>query len=201
VPEQQFGRYRLLSLLGRGGMGEVWRAVDTAKDRTIVLKVLGSWLGGDPEFAARFRRESALAARLSAPNIVPIHDYGEIDGTTELDGRPVAVTGGDDDTVRVWDLTTGDPIGSPLTGHTDAVEAVAVTRLDGRPVAVTGSSDRTARLWDLTTGTALGRPLAGFTDVVRAVVTTEIDGRPVVLTGGGVHSALQVWDVRTAARL
>ena len=80
MSEQMFGRYRLLSLLGRGGMGEVWRAIDTRKDREVALKVLGSWLNGDPDFAARFRREATLAARLNSPHIVPIHDYGEIDG-------------------------------------------------------------------------------------------------------------------------
>ena len=85
VTEQEFGRYRLVSLLGRGGMGEVWRAVDTDKDREVALKVLGSWLGGDPLFAERFRRESALAARLNSPNIIPIHDYGEIDGRLYID--------------------------------------------------------------------------------------------------------------------
>jgi WD40 repeat protein len=62
------------------------------------------------------------------------------------------VTGAWDDTVRVWDLTTGIPIGDPLTGHTNTVPAVACTQLDGRPIAVTGSWDRTVRVWDLTTG-------------------------------------------------
>ncbi|MFD0260465.1 caspase family protein, partial [Kitasatospora indigofera] len=68
-----------------------------------------------------------------------------------LDGRPVAVTGSWDDTVRVWDLTTGRAVGNPLTGHNGAVEAVACSMLDGRPVAVTGSWDDTVRVWDLTT--------------------------------------------------
>lgn len=77
---QAFGNYRLLSLLGRGGMGEVWRAHDTRKDREVAVKVLGAWLGADPDYARRFRREAALAARLNAPNILPIHDYGDVDG-------------------------------------------------------------------------------------------------------------------------
>ena len=50
--------------------------------------------------------------------------------TTVLpDGRPVAVTGSDDRTLRIWDLTTGTPIGDPLTGHTDTVTAIATTVL------------------------------------------------------------------------
>ncbi|MYV38991.1 hypothetical protein GT030_08920, partial [Streptomyces sp. SID1328] len=65
---------------------------------------------------------------------------------------PIAVTASWDKTIRLWDLTTGQPIGQPLTGHTDVVLSVACTLLDGTPIAVTGSSDRTVRLWDLTTG-------------------------------------------------
>ncbi|MFB7081104.1 hypothetical protein ACFCYO_27175, partial [Streptomyces sp. NPDC056308] len=72
--------------------------------------------------------------------------------TAVVDGRPVAVTGSVDETVRVWDLTTGQPIGEPLTGHTGAVCAVATAVVDGRPVAVTGSVDETVRVWDLATG-------------------------------------------------
>ena len=75
-----FGPYRLLSQLGAGGMGEVWRARDTRKDREVAVKVLGPGLGTEPGYEARFRREAVSAARLNAPNIIPIHDYGEIDG-------------------------------------------------------------------------------------------------------------------------
>ena len=85
MTDKSFGPYRLLDRLGRGGMGEVWRAVDTRKDREVALKVLGSWMCGDPHFAARFKREAALAARLNAPNIVPIHDYGQIDDRLFID--------------------------------------------------------------------------------------------------------------------
>ena len=75
-----FGRYQLIELLGRGGMGEVWRAHDTAIDRTVALKMLLPHFAKDPEFEKRFRREARAAARLDDPHVVPIHDVGEIDG-------------------------------------------------------------------------------------------------------------------------
>ncbi|GAA3022628.1 hypothetical protein GCM10010528_00930 [Gordonia defluvii] len=84
-----FGRYELGELLGRGGMGEVYRAVDTKNDRTVALKLLPTALAGDEVYAERFRRESRTAARLGDPHIIPIHDFGEIDGTLYLDMRVV----------------------------------------------------------------------------------------------------------------
>ncbi len=84
-----FGPYELVELLGVGGMGEVWRARDTRRDRWVALKVLPEQLNGDREFASRFRRESHVAARLREPHVVPIHDYGEIDGRLYIDMRLV----------------------------------------------------------------------------------------------------------------
>ncbi len=81
---EQFGRYLLLELLGRGGMGEVWRAHDTVADRTVALKRLVPRLADDPAFTSRFRRECAVAARISDPHIVAILDVGEIDGRLYL---------------------------------------------------------------------------------------------------------------------
>ncbi|MCU1698390.1 MAG: serine/threonine protein kinase, partial [Mycobacterium sp.] len=75
-----FGRYRLIELLGRGGMGEVWRAFDTAMNRVVALKVLPANLADDAQYQARFRREAQAAASLDEPHIVPIHDFGEVDG-------------------------------------------------------------------------------------------------------------------------
>ncbi|MCU1701457.1 MAG: serine/threonine protein kinase [Mycobacterium sp.] len=75
-----FGRYQLIDLLGRGGMGEVWRAHDTAIDRVVALKMLLPHYAKDPDFDKRFRREARIAARLNDPHVVPIHDVGEIDG-------------------------------------------------------------------------------------------------------------------------
>jgi len=50
--------------------------------------------------------------------------------------------------VRIWDAATGTPVGGPLTGHTDWVNAVATGQLDGRTVVVSGSGDQTVRTWD-----------------------------------------------------
>jgi len=75
-----FGRYRLLDLVGRGGMGEVWRAFDTTTDRIVAIKVLPAHLSDDQMFQQRFRREAHAAARLNTPHVVPIYDYGEING-------------------------------------------------------------------------------------------------------------------------
>jgi serine/threonine protein kinase len=82
-----FGRYEFVELLGRGGMGEVWRAHDTATDRIVAIKVLPPELANDAVFQQRFRREARAAAQLNEPHVIPIHGYGEIDGRLYVDMR------------------------------------------------------------------------------------------------------------------
>jgi YVTN family beta-propeller protein len=89
MPMRQVGNYRLESLLGVGGMGEVYKAYDTHRDRYVALKLLPAALSGDQEFVKRFRRESNVAARLRDPHVIPIHDFGEIDGQLFIDMRLV----------------------------------------------------------------------------------------------------------------
>ncbi|OBA63602.1 protein kinase [Mycobacterium sp. 1100029.7] len=84
---ESFGQYELRELLGRGGMGQVYRAYDTSTDRVVALKVLPAHLAEDSEFQQRFRREARIAASLSDPHMVPIHSYGEIDGRLYVDMR------------------------------------------------------------------------------------------------------------------
>ena len=72
--------YRIEVLIGRGGMGVVYRARDLALDRNVALKLLAPHLADDVSFRERFLKESRVAASLEHPNVVPIHDAGEIDG-------------------------------------------------------------------------------------------------------------------------
>ena len=88
MAEAQFGRYQLLQLLGRGGMGEVWRARDSLTDNRIVaVKILPANLANDDVFKQRFRREAQAAARLNNLHVIPIHGYGEIEGRLYVDMR------------------------------------------------------------------------------------------------------------------
>lgn len=85
----RLGPYRLVRRIGKGGMGEVYEAVDTVKDRTVALKLLPPELAENDDYRARFLRESQTAARLHDPHVIPIHDFGEIDGQLYLDMRIV----------------------------------------------------------------------------------------------------------------
>ena len=128
-----------------------------------------------------------------------------------LNGRPVAVTGGDDGTARVWDLASGRRLGEPLAGHDRAVRALACAVVDGRwlavtgeddgrPVAVTGGDDGTMQVWDLASGGRLSEPLAGHDGAVRAVDCAVADGRPVAVSGGEDRT-VRVWELASGRQL
>uniref|UniRef100_UPI0015F0C22B serine/threonine-protein kinase n=1 Tax=Pseudonocardia pini TaxID=2758030 RepID=UPI0015F0C22B len=132
---ETFGPYRLDELVGRGGMGEVWRAFDTRRKRVVALKRLGAEHSGNAEFEARFRRECELAAQLNAPTVIPIHDYGEIDGALFLDMRFVE---GEDLGARLREQGPLAPaaavrIVEQLASALDAAHAAGLVHRDVKP--------------------------------------------------------------------
>ena len=83
IPET-LAHYRVLRLLGRGGMGEVYLAKDSRLDRTVALKVLAGHVAADPERRQRFDREAKAIAALNHPSIVTIHSVEEDQGVAFL---------------------------------------------------------------------------------------------------------------------
>lgn len=74
MPEIIAGKYEVLEVIGRGGMGTVYKALQRNLDRIVAIKMLSEELAADPEFRARFQQEATIIARLNHPNIVAVHD-------------------------------------------------------------------------------------------------------------------------------
>ncbi len=79
-PSARFGKYELLQVLGRGGMGIVYRARQTDLDRIVALKMIVSQALASPEQVARFEAEARAAAGLRHPHVLPVYEAGQIDG-------------------------------------------------------------------------------------------------------------------------
>src|SRR5436190_11238316 len=80
----QLGPYEIVSPLGAGGMGEVYKARDTRLNRTVAVKVLLQQVSSNPELQARFAREAQTIASLNHPHICTLHDVGRHENTSYL---------------------------------------------------------------------------------------------------------------------
>ena len=95
TPGTRLGPYEIVSALGAGGMGEVYKARDTRLDRTVAIKVLPEHVAADPELKQRFEREAKTISSLNHPHICTLHDVGSQDGVDflvmeHLDGETLA---------------------------------------------------------------------------------------------------------------
>ncbi|BAS18623.1 uncharacterized WD repeat-containing protein all2124 (plasmid) [Arthrobacter sp. Hiyo8] len=114
----------------------------------------------------------------------------------------VAVTGGADGTVGLWNLEHRIPIGDRLPGHSGGVTAVAcATRPDWTPIAVTGGADGTVRMWNLIDQAPLSDPLPAHPGGVTAVACATLqDGTPIAVTGGA-DGTVRLWNLIDQAPL
>ncbi|MGO9511739.1 MAG: serine/threonine-protein kinase [Mycobacterium sp.] len=145
-----FGPYRLKRALGRGGMGEVYEAEHTVKEWTVAVKLMSQAVSSDPVFRERMKREARIAGSLQEPHVVPIHDYGEIDGQMFLEMRLIEGTDLDTQLKRYGPLTPPRAVAiiAQIASALDAAHAAGVLHRDVKPPNILVTRDDFAYLVD-----------------------------------------------------
>lgn len=189
---QQLGRYRLGRLIGRGSMGEVYEAEDTVRERTIALKLLWTDLSRDSGFRERMQREARTAGRLQEPHVVPIHDYGDIDGHLFLDMR--LIRGSDLAAVlkRSGPLTAARAVGlvQQAASALDAAHEEGVIHRDIKPANLLLTEDDFLYLADFGIASAVGdEPL----EVPKTIEGTWKYSAPELFSGSDVGRSVDIY--------
>jgi len=193
-----FGPYTIESVLGQGGMGTVFRARHARLERLVALKVISPAFADDPDFRARFLRESQLAASLDHPHVIPIYDADEVDGVLYLAMRYVDGPSLLGLIRKSRPLSRGDTlrIAEQIGGALDAAHAADLIHRDLKPANILiTEADRHAYLCDF--GLAKRTSTQGLTHAGAFMGTTdycspeqirgeELDGRADVYSFGCV---------------
>ncbi|MFC8046070.1 serine/threonine-protein kinase [Nocardia sp. NPDC057353] len=133
-----FGEYRLDSVIGRGGMGQIWRAFHRPTKRFVALKVLPAELADDVEYRRRFEREARVAARLRNPHLVAIHAFGRVGDQLYID---MALVDGVDVSVLLRERGAMPPVRAvellaQIGTAVDAAHAAGLVHRDIKPANV-----------------------------------------------------------------
>jgi serine/threonine protein kinase len=144
APGDTIGSYQIQGVLGRGGMSTIYRATHTALERTIALKVLSAQFADDRVSRERFMNEWRIAAALRHPNILPVHDAGEIDGRLFL--AMELVEGGDLGHEIIREGALPPPLAlsilDQMAGALDAAHAADLVHRDFKPANILLDGDR-----------------------------------------------------------
>ena len=160
----RLGRYQILELIGRGGMASVFRAHDPQLNRHVAVKVLPSFQAEDPTFVERFRQEAQAVARLSHPNIIQVHDFGDDKGFSYIVME--YLTGGtfNDRLGRPLPLAETLDLVTPLAHALDYAHGEGIVHRDLKPANVLLDSAGRSKLSDF----GLARLLEGSAGLTRA---------------------------------
>jgi serine/threonine protein kinase len=193
---EELGAYRIEMLVARGGMGEVYRALDLRLGRPVALKLLAPEIADDERFRERFLRESRLAASLDHPNVLPIYEAGEFAGRLFIAMRFVE---GTDLRHLLRQSAPLDPeralaLIAPVAGTLDAAHARGLVHRDVKPANVLISrardSDPDEHIYlsdfGLTTRSTDGVDIGLFTG-------TADYAAPELVTGGRIDALTDVY--------
>ena len=156
APGTSLGHYDVTSLLGEGGMGQVWQATDTQLNRQVALKILPDAFADDPDRLARFTREAQILASLNHPNIAAIHGIEEAEGTRALvlelvEGPTLA------DRIAQGPLPLDEalPIAQQIAEALEAAHEAGVIHRDLKPANIKVKDDGTVKVLDFGLAKAL----------------------------------------------
>jgi eukaryotic-like serine/threonine-protein kinase len=196
-PDTRLGAYEILSLLGKGGMGEVYRARDTKLDRHVAIKVLPELFVSDPERVARFQREAKTLASLSHPHIGGIYGFEDTDGVRALvlelvEGPTLA------DRIAQGPIPLDEalPIARQIAEALEAAHEQGIVHRDLKPANIKVRDDGTVKVLDFGLAKAL-EPISGASANVTASPTITT---PAMMTGVGMILGTAAYN-RTSGRL
>ena len=195
TPRIYSDRYELTHLIARGGMAQVYRALDRQLERPVALKVLFPELSVDRTFVERFRREAQAAANLSHPNIVPVFDWGEDDGSyfivmEYIDGRPLSAVLRDPQRIPPREIAT---IGAGVAAALAFAHRHGVVHRDVKPGNVIITPDGDVKVTDF--GIARAMNTEESLTQTGAVMGTAAYFSPEQAEGKGVDSRSDIYSL------
>jgi serine/threonine protein kinase len=172
---REIGPYKIIERLGGGGMGEVYLAEDARLNRLVALKFLPAYFVSDDDRLRRFQREARAASALNHPNILTIHEVGELEGvhfiaTEFIDGQTIRELIANDELSLTDVLDIGVQVASALV----AAHAAGIVHRDIKPENIMRRSDGIVKILDFGIAKLLEQTPGEFSAVTRAQTETGI---------------------------